>query len=98
MFSFTASYGRLESKESERSGILNSASPLLSSEHPFVFPEVSNVRQDTKKKIMKRVQKMKKILEGISLYFNPGELVAIMGPSGMVIPVVYVCVYVCLYM
>ena len=26
--------------------------------------------------------KTKKILSGISAYFNPGELVAIMGPSG----------------
>ena len=28
---------------------------------------------------------MKKILDGISAYFNPSELIAIMGPSGTVI-------------
>ena len=36
------------------------------------------------KKIVKpiNVEKIKTILKGISLYFNPGQLVAIMGPSG----------------
>jgi len=88
-----ASYGRLDSKESETSGILNSASPLLSTKETFVFPEVSNVglrRQDGKKKTMKPVQKVKNILKGISLYFNPGQLVAIMGPSGIEL-VCFVC-------
>ena len=28
------------------------------------------------------LKKEKKILKGISIYFNPGELVGIMGPSG----------------
>ena len=45
--------------------------------------EVGNIVQ----KIIKEDQnntkeKVKVILEGISLYFNPGNLVAIMGPSG----------------
>ena len=35
---------------------------------------------------------MKKILKGISLYFNPGQLVAIMGPSGTELVCVFVCV------
>ena len=81
----TASYGRLDSKESETSGILNSASPLITNKDPFTFPDVSNAalkREDSKKKIAKPVQKVKKILKGLSLYFNPGQLVAIMGPSG----------------
>jgi len=84
VFHVTASYGRLDSKESETSGILNSASPLIASKDPFTFPDVSNAalkRQDSKK-IAKPVQKVKNILKGLSLYFNPGQLIAIMGPSG----------------
>ena len=34
------------------------------------------------KKKMTFKGKTKKILNGISAYFNPGELIAIMGPSG----------------
>ena len=87
MLSLLASYNQLDSKESENSGMLNSASPLLSTKDPFVFPEVSDAglkRQDIKKKTLKPMQKVKNILKGISLYFNPGQLVAIMGPSGTV--------------
>ena len=29
-----------------------------------------------------KVNKKKEIISGISAYFNPGELVAVMGPSG----------------
>ena len=32
--------------------------------------------------VIKRPKREKVILEGISLYFNPGELIGIMGPSG----------------
>ena len=41
------------------------------------------------------------ILKDVSLYFNPGELVAIMGPSGVYICTSvfeYLCTYVCAYM
>ena len=33
--------------------------------------------------VIKRPKREKVILEGISLYFNPGELIGIMGPSGV---------------
>ena len=95
-----ASYGRLDSKESEGStssngGLLNSAAPLLSAgksqEEAFPFAEhvgmvfqkiISN--EDKRPEKIKNVEKTKTILKGISLYFNPGQLVAIMGPSGTV--------------
>lgn len=31
----------------------------------------------------KKLSNKKEIIRGISAYFNPGELVAVMGPSGM---------------
>ena len=31
--------------------------------------------------------KKKRILNGVSVYFNPGELIAIMGPSGIIGPI-----------
>ena len=36
----------------------------------------------TKVKCCPQLHAEKEILKGISLYFNPGELVGIMGPSG----------------
>ena len=35
------------------------------------------------KKVFKT--KRKKILKGLSVYFNPGEMIGIMGPSGKII-------------
>ena len=35
------------------------------------------------KKKLSKPDKKKEILKGISAYFNPGEMVAIMGPSGI---------------
>ena len=78
-------------------GFLNSAHPLLSasssqSEERFPFSEhigkvfQKMINSDDKKPANKRkkiIEKTKTILKGISLYFNPGQLVAIMGPSGM---------------
>jgi len=66
-------------------------------EEVFQFPEninrvvskmLGNEDHVTKKKTVaksskKGEAKTKVILKGISLYFNPGQLVAIMGPSGM---------------
>ena len=66
--------------ESENSQIFNGAFPLLPIKEAFVYPEVSDA--GLKEKSLKPPQKVKKILKGISLYFNPGQLVAIMGPSG----------------
>ena len=56
MFSLIASYGQLDRKESETSGILNSASPLLSTKETFVFPEVSNAGLRQPKKTVKPVE------------------------------------------
>ena len=96
-----AAYSQFDSKESEAStnsngGLLNSAAPLLtagkSQEEAFPFTEhIGMVLQkmisseDKKPEKIKNVEKTKTILKGISLYFNPGQLVAIMGPSGTVV-------------
>ena len=86
----------MDSKESEASssgGFVKSAAPLLSADssqpdEAFPFSEHVGkllITHDNKKpaKRMKIEEKTKTILKGISLYFNPGQLVAIMGPSGM---------------
>ena len=95
---YIASYNRIDSRESEAGssgGFINSAAPLLSAgnsqpEESFPFSEhvgkvfqriISHEKTAAKKK--KIEEKTKTILKGISLYFNPGQLVAIMGPSGM---------------
>ena len=49
---------------------------------------ISNNDAASKKRPKKIVEKTKTILKGISLYFNPGQLVAIMGPSGAYIHIV----------
>jgi len=41
-----------------------------------------NINQATKNNLEVK-EKYKVILKGISLYFNPGQLIAIMGPSGI---------------
>ena len=43
----------------------------------------SKFKKILKKKFSKS-NKKKEILKGISAYFNPGEMVAIMGPSGII--------------
>ena len=50
----------------------------------FTATEVRDLVKEiiTDDKHKKKKEKVKVILEGISLYFNPGQLVAIMGPSG----------------
>ena len=93
-----AAYNRIDSKESESSGscFVHSTSPLLSTEtsqyDATAFPDtvgrvfskiIGHDDYRTTKKIKSvNVEKTKTILKGISLYFNPGQLVAIMGPSG----------------
>ena len=42
----------------------------------------NDINQATKNNL-KVKEKYKVILKGISLYFNPGQLIAIMGPSGI---------------
>ena len=42
-------------------------------------------RQKASFSAMRYSREQKRILKGISLYFNPGELIGIMGPSGNVI-------------
>ena len=95
---YIASYNRIDNRESEASsntGFINNAALLLSAgnsqtEEAFPFSEhvgkvfqkiISHEKPTTKRKKIEK--KTKTILKGISLYFNPGQLVAIMGPSGM---------------
>ena len=49
----------------------------------MVFQKIIS-NEDKRPEKIKNVEKTKTILKGISLYFNPGQLVAIMGPSGTV--------------
>ena len=45
-----------------------------------VNPSRANLYRGVVKRVVRT--KRKKILKGISVYFNPGELIGIMGPSG----------------
>ena len=91
-----ASYRQINDRESVTSGssFVNSAAPLLSGgtkkQEAFLEHAMHKMIVDddhtTEKKITSQLEgveeKAKTILKGISLYFNPGQLVAIMGPSG----------------
>ena len=49
-----------------------------------------NKQREEKKKMFSKLcqssdNKKKQIINGISTYFNPGQLIAIMGPSGSVV-------------
>jgi len=80
--------------DKENTGSLYSDSPLLMDDSETLpFPKIGSVvkkffEEDVKKttvcedSISEHKEKMKVILKGISLYFNPGQLIAIMGPSG----------------
>lgn len=56
----------------------------------YEFQRKHQQKQKTKKSLRysfnKKDGKKKEILKGISAYFNPGEMVAIMGPSGIAAP------------
>ena len=71
--------GYPESKKSE-----NGVYQKESNKELFTATEVGDIAKEivTDDKHKKKQEKVKVILEGISLYFNPGQLVAIMGPSG----------------
>ena len=71
--------GHLESKTSE-----NGVYQKESNKELFTATEVGDLVKEiiTDDKHKNKQEKVKVILEGISLYFNPGHLVAIMGPSG----------------
>ena len=71
--------GHPESKTSE-----NGAYQKESNKELFTATEVGDLVKEiiTDDKHKNKQEKVKVILEGISLYFNPGHLVAIMGPSG----------------
>jgi len=66
--------------------VFSSAPHLLPTKEQFIHSEIDPKVGDGEEP----VQKVKKILKGISLYFNPGQLVAIMGPSGTIVPVMCV--------
>jgi len=67
----------------------SSSPPLLKDKkEAFSFSDIVHkfievVKSNSEKKTEKSEEKTKMILKGISLYFNPGQLIAIMGPSGM---------------
>ena len=77
---------------------LNSNSPLLKDNSDlFSFPDIvqrfiGNKRSNSESMITKAREKVKMILKGVSLYFNPGQLIAIMGPSGKNISSASLCV------
>jgi len=80
--------------DKENAESLHSNSPLLKdNSEALPFPKIGSVvnkffeddiKSDTvcEKNIPEPKEKVKVILKGISLYFNPGQLIAIMGPSG----------------
>ena len=80
--------------DKENTGSLHSDYPLLVDDSEALpFPKIGSVvkkyfEEDVKKTsvleniILEPKEKVKVILKGISLYFNPGQLIAIMGPSG----------------
>ena len=73
---------------------------MLFDEESMTVPAVGDVVQKligehcsgNRNMTSKSKEKVKVILKGISLYFNPGHLVAIMGPSGECIYKCIVCV------
>ena len=71
--------GYPESKKSKNGVYQKESNKVL-----FIAKEVGDLVKEiiTDDKHKKKQEKVKVILEGISLYFNPGQLVAIMGPSG----------------
>ena len=89
-----ASYRQINDRESgasSNSGFVNRVEPLLSGgtkkqesflEHAMHKMIVDGTEKKTTCHLEGVEEKVKTILKGISLYFNPGQLVAIMGPSG----------------
>ena len=84
--------------ESE-TGSSSRVSSVLFDEESMTVPAVGDVVQKligehcsgNRNMTSKSKEKVKVILKGISLYFNPGHLVAIMGPSGECIYKFIVC-------
>ena len=94
VFITVASYRQINDRESgasSSSGFVNGVEPLLSGgtekqeaylEHAMHKMIVDGTEKKTTCHLEGVEEKVKTILKGISLYFNPGQLVAIMGPSG----------------
>ena len=81
-------HDQTKSRKSKNGESLNGSIPLMSNHDKELFTVtevgniVKNIVEEDQHKKMQPKEKVKVILEGISLYFNPGHLVAIMGPSG----------------
>ena len=77
-----------DNRNKEQSESLASTSPLFTDKsEAFSFPDmvqrfIGDMMSTGKSKTAKAKERTKMILKGISLYFNPGQLIAIMGPSG----------------